>query len=68
MRTYYRISEDLFIAVAAISIGIAGGCKLFRIEEFLDGLITMRTLVKVSEISLLFSIALSLLELSGKKS
>ena len=68
MRTYYRIAEDFFIVIAVIAIGTAGGCKLLRIQEFFDGVITIGTLARLSEIALLFSIALSLLELGRKKS
>ncbi len=68
MRTYYRIAEDLFIFIAAISIGIAGVFHICHYPGFFGGLITVGTLLKLCVVSLLFSIALSLLELTRKKS
>ena len=68
MRVYYRVAEDFFIFIATIAIGLAGGCKLLRIQGFFGGMITIKTLVTLCVVSLLFSIALSLLELSGRKS
>lgn len=67
MRTNYRIAEDLFIVIAFVAFGIASGTKLLGVQALLGDRITVGSLVRLSEICLLFSIALSLLDLSIKK-
>ena len=63
MKKIYHIGDDLFIAIAFTALVIGGITKLLGVKELFWG-ITSVSLIKLSVISLLFSIALSLYDLA----
>ena len=67
MKKIYNIGDDLFLAVAFVTFMIGGVLKLLSIPLLFWG-ITTRSIVQLSVVCLLFSIALSLYDLAhGQK-
>jgi len=66
MKKIYYIGDDIFIAAAFVAFVVAGGLTLLGIRDLFWN-ITTRSLIRLSVISLFFSIALSLYELAHKK-
>ncbi len=67
MKSYYRIGGDIFVAVAFVAFIVGGMLYLAGINELFWN-ISAQGLMKLSAMSLLFSIALSLLDISQKTS
>ncbi len=67
MKKIYNIGDDLFLAVAFMTFMVGGVLRLLGISTLFWG-ITTRSIVQLSVICLLFSIALSLYDLAhGQK-
>lgn len=67
MKTLYHLGDDLFIAISFVSFTVSGVLKLLGIQDLFWG-ITTNTLLNLSIVSLLFSIALSLYDIAhGRK-
>jgi uncharacterized membrane protein YiaA len=66
MKNIYRLGDDIFIAVAFVSFVVGVFLKLIGIYEIGPG-ITPRNILFFSITCLLFSIALSLYDLTQKK-
>jgi len=66
MKNMYRLGDDLFIAIAFVSFMVGVVLRLLEIKKIFWG-ITTAGILRFSVMCLLFSIALSLLDLSHKK-
>ncbi len=66
MKNVYRLGDDLFIAIAFVSFMIGLVLRLLEIKKAFWGITTIGIL-RFSVMCLLFSIALSLLDLSHKR-
>ncbi len=66
MKKMYNIGEDLFIATAFVTFIVGGVLKLLSIEDLFWG-ITARSLIGLSVMTLLFSMALSLYDMAHQK-
>lgn len=66
MKKMYNIGEDLFIATAFVTFIIGGVLKLLGIDDLFWG-ITARSVIGLSIMTLLFSMALSLYDMAHTK-
>lgn len=67
MKKVYHLGDDLFLATAFVTFMVGGVLKLLGISTLFWG-ITTRSVVQLSVVCLLFSIALSLYDLAhGQK-
>jgi hypothetical protein len=67
MKKVYNMGEDLFLAIAFVTLTIGGVLKLIGINEVFLG-ITSRNLILLAVVSLLFSITLSMSDIAhGRK-
>jgi len=66
MKKMYNIGEDIFIATAFVTFIIGGVLKLLGINELIWG-ITSRSVIGLSFMTLLFSMALSLYDMAHSK-
>lgn len=67
MKKVYHLGDDLFLATAFVTFMVGGVLRLLGISTLFWG-ITTRSVVQLSVICLLFSIALSLYDLAhGQK-
>lgn len=66
MKKMYNIGEDLFIAAAFVTFIIGGVLGLLGIKVLFWG-ITTRSIIGLSIISLLFSMALSMYDIAHHK-
>lgn len=65
MREKYQFGGDIFISCAFVSFVISGALKLFEMSQ-ITFVIGSSTFIKLAGMCLLFSIALSLLDISHK--
>lgn len=65
MKERYQMGGDIFISCAFISFVLGGAIKLFEMSQITFVVCSM-TFVKLSVMCLLFSIALSLMDISHK--
>lgn len=67
MKKVYHLGDDLFLATAFVTFMVGGVLRLLGISTLFWG-ITTRSVVQLSVVCLLFSIALSLYDLAhGQK-
>lgn len=66
MKNIYHLGDDFFIAVAFISFIVGSVLKLLGISEIIWGIQT-RSIISLSILCLLFSIALSLYDLAHEQ-
>ena len=66
MKSVYRLGDDIFIATAFVTFIIAVVTRLLGFSQLWLG-VTVRNILTISVICLLFSIALSLYDLNAKR-